>query len=270
MIEKVIHYCWFGYGEKPELFNKCIESWRKFCPDYKIVEWDESNFDVHQNTYISQAYDNKEYAFVADFARLWIVYNYGGIYLDTDVELVKPLDDLLGHKAFFGTDYPGGIATGLGFGSEPNNPIIAEMMKVYDSLLFVNAKGSFNYKPCSKYQTKALKKYGLVKKDVIQNIDNGNIVYPVEYFCPKEFYEEEARLTPNTYANHHYSLSWMPEDSRKALDLSMKYRKYMPLYIAHSLAYMVVFYKQYGFKQGSLKVIKTAKRVFSSDRSWRI
>lgn len=126
MIPKKIHYCWFGMGEKPELAKKCIQSWKKYCPDYEIIEWNEDNFDIDQYPYLRWCYDNKKWAFLSDFARLLVVYQNGGIYFDTDVELIKTPDELLGCNAFFGFENDKNIATGLGFrASAPNpNPVL--------------------------------------------------------------------------------------------------------------------------------------------------
>lgn len=127
MIPKIIHYCWVGNCQKPKSVLYCIESWRKFCPDYRIIEWNESNYDFSKNKYMWQAYEAKKWGFVPDYARLDIVYQYGGIYLDTDVELVKNIDELLSHKAFMGFEDTGDgeffVNCGHGFGAEPGNEI---------------------------------------------------------------------------------------------------------------------------------------------------
>ena len=118
MIPKKIHYCWFGGNPLPELAIKCLESWKKYCPDYEIIEWNETNFNLDSCEYVREAYQAKKWAFVSDYARLKVVYDNGGIYLDTDVELIKSLDRLLKNKSFFGTETTGVVATGLGFGAE--------------------------------------------------------------------------------------------------------------------------------------------------------
>ena len=125
-IPKVIHYCWFGKGEMPKLAKKCIRSWKKYCPDYEIICWNEDNFDLSQNRYMREAYEAGKWAFVSDFARLKIIYENGGIYLDTDVEIIKPIDDLTVNRGFMGFDEKGIVATGLGFGAEKGNEIIGE------------------------------------------------------------------------------------------------------------------------------------------------
>ena len=133
MIPKVIHYCWFGGNSKPEFVQKCIESWKQYCPEYKIVEWNESNFDVNCIDYVKCAYQDKKWAFVSDYARLWIIYNNGGIYLDTDVLLKNNLDDLLSYDCWLASDDVRYINTGLGFGAVKNHYIIEILMNAYSN-----------------------------------------------------------------------------------------------------------------------------------------
>ena len=153
-IPKIIHYCWFGGNPFPELAQKCIASWKKFCPDYEIKEWNESNYDVTKNQYMREAFENKQWAFVSDYARLDIIYENGGIYLDTDVELLKPLDDLLILTGFMGFEENKKLcATGLGFGAVPKLPIIKEMRDDYDNIIFIKEDGSFDQTPCPYFQT---------------------------------------------------------------------------------------------------------------------
>ena len=128
MIPKKIHYCWIGGNPLPELAIKCIESWKKYCPDYEIIEWNEKNYDFRKNQFMREAYDEKKWGFVPDYARLDIIYEHGGIYLDTDVEIIKPLDSLLKEQGFAGMEQPGIVALGLGFGAEPKLPLIKELM----------------------------------------------------------------------------------------------------------------------------------------------
>ncbi len=133
MIPKVIHYCWFGGGEKSRLMKKCIKSWKKYCPDYEIIEWNEDNFDVNGIEFTKGAYNAKKWAFVTDYARLDIIYKHGGIYLDTDVELLKPLDELLKYKGFFGFEEMGMVNTGVGFGAEKGNLLVKQMRDDYNN-----------------------------------------------------------------------------------------------------------------------------------------
>ena len=127
MIPKKIHYCWFGRGEKPKLARRCIASWKKFCPDYEIIEWNEDNFDINTNAYMQMCYEQKRYAFLTDYLRLLIIQEHGGVYFDTDVEVVKPLDDLLDSGAFFGFETDQYVNTGEGFGAEAGHPVVRQM-----------------------------------------------------------------------------------------------------------------------------------------------
>ena len=196
-IPKVIHYCWFGKGEMPKLANKCIKSWKKYCPDYEIVCHNEDNFDMTQNRYLNEAYKAGKWAFVSDYARLKIIYDNGGIYLDTDVELIKPIDDLLLTKGFMGFDEKGIVATGLGFGAEKGNEIVSEFLKDYDNIPFVLPDGSYDLTPCPDRNTEALKRLGM------------DITFlPDEYLCPMNYYTGNKKITENTYSIHHYSASW--------------------------------------------------------------
>ena len=168
MIPKVIHYCWFGRNPLPPLAIKCIDSWRKYLPDYEIVEWNEDNFDVHSIPYISQAYDVKKYAFVSDYARFWILYHYGGIYFDTDVEVIKPMNDIIECGPFMGCENIGGsgvnlkVAPGLGIGVNPGHIIYKEILEKYESMSFILANGMYNQTTVVKYTTELLSKYGLM------------------------------------------------------------------------------------------------------------
>ena len=140
MIPKVIHYCWFGGNPLPELAKKCIESWKKFCPDYQIIEWNESNFDLNINTYVKEAYTAEKWAFVSDVARLYALVNYGGIYMDTDVEVLKPLDDILNFKAVSGFETKERIPTGM-MACEKGHPLFEEFLREYNEAHFIKNDG---------------------------------------------------------------------------------------------------------------------------------
>ena len=206
-IPKVIHYCWFGKGKMPKLAKKCIKSWKKYCPDYEFVLHTEDNFDLTQNRYMREAYEAGKWAFVSDYARLKIIYDNGGIYLDTDVELIKPVDDLVKLGGFMGFDEKGIVATGLGFGAEKGNKIVSEILKDYDDIPFILPDGSFDLTPCPDRNTEALKRLGM-------DIDNKNQTFmdvtflPDEYLCPMDYYTGKKTITDKTYSIHHYSASW--------------------------------------------------------------
>lgn len=206
-IPKVIHYCWFGNGELSPLTKKCIKSWKKYCPDYEIICWNEANFDLSQNRYMREAYEAGKWAFVSDYARLKIVYEQGGIYLDTDVELIKPLDTLLEGKGFMGFDEKGIVATGLGFGAEKGSPIIGEFLKDYEDIAFVLPDGSYDLTPCPDRNTATLQRLGMDVKDTKQMFMD-MLFLPKEYLCPMDYYTGKKEITENTYSIHHYCASW--------------------------------------------------------------
>ena len=205
MIPKKIHYCWFGRGEKSKLAKKCIASWKKYMPDYEIIEWNEDNFDVNMNEYTKMCYEQKKYAFLTDYLRLLIIKQYGGIYFDTDVEAVKSFDDLLKHKAFLGFETDEYVNTGEGFGAEPGNKIVEQMIKEYEQLL----DGKHGTVGCPILNTRALVKYGLKCNGTMQKLSEA-VVYPDVFFNPRSSVTGKLSKTDNTYSIHWYSASWMP------------------------------------------------------------
>lgn len=207
MIPKIIHYCWFGGNPLPEKDKKCIESWKKYCPDYEIKEWNESNYDLNKNKYMRDAYNEKKWGFVPDYARFDIIYSEGGFYLDTDVELVKSLDELRYNKAYMGFEGGMWINGGIGFGAEAKNQIIGELRDMYDNFCFYNIDGTLNLKPSPLYITEFLEKRGLKRNNKIQIIDDVKI-YPIEYFAPKDYISGKLKLTSNTISIHQYNASW--------------------------------------------------------------
>lgn len=224
-IPKKIHYCWFGRKEIPDKFKNNIETWKQFCPDYDIVRWDESNYDIKKNQYMYEAYCVGKYGFVSDFARLDIIYNYGGIYLDTDIELCKALDELLCDTSFFSVDFEGCVNSGSGFGAIQYNPIIKDMLKVYEKESFINKDGSLNLKPCHHYQNPILKKYGFEITQRYQKI-NGNVLYPCEVLSPIAIYTGIERTTEKTHSIHRMKLSWVSENDRDAIERFRRKIKY--------------------------------------------
>ena len=208
MIPKIIHYCWFGYGEKPKLAKKCIDSWKRFCPDYKIIEWNENNFGVNMNAYTKMCYEQKKYAFLSDYVRLIVVNEHGGIYFDTDVEVVKSFDDLLTKKMFIGFETDKYINTGQGFGAEANTDILKQMITEYEVVL----DGNGSIIGCPILNTKALVKYGMCTNGKKQNI-NGISVYPIDFFNPYDDSTGILHKTQNTYSIHWYGKSWMSKKS---------------------------------------------------------
>lgn len=207
MIPKKIHYCWFGGNPLPDDVKRYIESWKKYCPDYEIIQWDESNYNVHKNRYVEQAYKNKKWAFLTDYARLDIVYEQGGIYLDADVELIHGLNDLLKNKCYMGMEQIGTVNTGLGFGAEAKHPFLRKNMLPYEENEYEREDGKFIPPICVRVTTKLLKNSGLVEENKIQNIEDVTI-YPTDYFCPLKMGTNKITITTNTYSIHHYAASW--------------------------------------------------------------
>ena len=212
MIPKTIHYCWFGRGEKPRLAKKCIDSWKRFCPDYEIIEWNEDNFDVNCISYVKEAYENKKYAFVTDYVRLYALYTQGGIYMDTDVEVIKPLDDYLDNRAFSGFESEEYVPTGI-MGSEASLPIFKELLEDYDNKRFVLEDGSLNFQTNCQYITSILIKHGLILNNSKQIIA-GFTLYPSDFFCPYENETGRMNKTENTATIHWFNKSWVDRDKR--------------------------------------------------------
>lgn len=211
-IPKVIHYCWFGGKPLPKSVKKCIRSWKKYCPDYKIIRWDESNFDISENRYAAEAYACKKWAFVSDYARLKIICDQGGIYLDTDVELLRPLDDLLDYQGFLGFQEDNSVATGLGFGAEAGQPMVRAMLDDYRDIPFLRSDGTRDMTPCPVRNTSCLLPFGLRADGTRQEVC-GLQFFPQDYFCPISLRTGELHITNNTYSIHHFDASWM-EDKR--------------------------------------------------------
>lgn len=206
MIPKKIHYCWFGGAEKPKTAKKCIASWKKHCPDYEIVEWNETTFDIARYPYAKWCFDNRKYAFLSDFVRLIAVSEQGGIYFDTDVEVIKPLDPLLSLNAFYGFENDDYVNTGHGFGAQAGHPTTVAMANCYLSLT-QNEKGEFPIVACPQYNTDALLAYGLVKNGQAQTVAGAQI-FPKDYFNPFDDPTGRLEKTENTYSIHWYSKSW--------------------------------------------------------------
>lgn len=213
MIPKIIHYCWFGRNPLPKSAQKCIASWRKYLPDYEIKEWNEDNFDVNIIPYTKEAYEAKKYAFVSDYARFWILYNYGGLYFDTDVEVIKPMDDIIERGPFMGVEVVANeketpqVAPGLGLGVNPGNGLYKKMLEEYAHLSFINEDGSLNQKTIVSYTTDILKMNGLKPSNELQKVSE-IWIYPVDYFNPLDSLTGKLKLTENTRSIHWYMNSW--------------------------------------------------------------
>ncbi|MGN1208084.1 MAG: glycosyltransferase family 32 protein [Christensenellales bacterium] len=215
-IPKVLNYIWVGGKPKPQNVLDCIESWKKFCPDYEIKEWNESNLDLNANDYVKQAYENKKFAFVSDYFRLYVLYNCGGIYLDTDVELTNNLDDFLHHSYFSGFENIVQIPTAV-MGCEKHSGYVKELMDYYNDKKFIQKNGKFNIITNVQIITAMTKiKYNIQLNNTYQELDDGKIVYyPNEFFCPKDYVTGKINLTSNTHAIHHFNGSWLSTKARK-------------------------------------------------------
>lgn len=205
-IPKKIHYCWFGGKPLPEDAEKCINSWKKYLPDYEIIRWDENNFDFQVNDYVREAFEEKKWAFITDYVRLYVLYNYGGIYMDTDVEVLKSLDIFLEHEAFSGFEDKENIPTGI-MAAKKGNKWIKYLLDYYTNKHFI-VDGKIDYTTNVIIITEMTKaKYKLRQNNKFQDLKDVTI-YPNDYFCPKNHINGEIYLTNNSYCIHHFSGSW--------------------------------------------------------------
>ena len=218
MIPKIIHYCWFGGKPLPKTAIKCINSWKNYFPDFEIKEWNETNYDVEKIPYIAEAYYKKKYAFVSDYARFDILYKFGGVYFDTDVEVIKSFNDILERGAFMGCEADGGepeinVAPGLGIAAEAGMDIYKEILDYYDNERFLNEDGSINNETVVKKTTRILIERGLKNYKGIQKVA-GITVYPKEYFNPLKDSTGVMNITENTRSIHWYAKSWIDLKAR--------------------------------------------------------
>ena len=207
MIPKIIHYCWFGGKPLPELTVKCIESWKKFCPDYEIMRWDETNFDFASCDYAREAYGAKKWAFVSDYARLKVLVDYGGVYMDTDMELMKPIDDFLCDEAFAGFEDPKSISCGI-MGCEKGYAPFADIADNYCRRHFLKADGGYDITTIVRTVTHYFSRYGFRPNGIKQTV-RGYTIYPQDYFYPKNHDTLKMEMTANTCAIHHFAASWV-------------------------------------------------------------
>ena len=227
MIPKKIHYCWFGGKEKPQEVMDYIATWRKFCPDYEIKEWNESNFDVQSCRYVAEAYAHKKWAFVSDVARIAALYHEGGIYLDTDVEVLRSLDSLLDNKGFLGFEGERWIATNI-IGAQAGHPVLYQFLQDYLTRRFVMANGNLDMTTNVAELTKILQSnYGLNLNGQEQNVE-GFHIYPTDYFSPYDYIQGRLRKTDNTYTIHWYSQTWTKQ-SQLRRKLAQWYHRFIGL-----------------------------------------
>lgn len=264
-IPKIIHYCWFGGNPLPESALRCIQSWEKYCPDFEIKRWDESNFDINCCDYVREAYDAKKWAFVSDYARFDILYHYGGLYFDTDVELVASIDDLLERGPFLGmeqnTDGLALVNPGLGMVAMAGMLLYERMLEDYQKMHFVKEDGSFNQTTIVRYTTDLLIQNGLQNVQEPQQV-TGVWVYPWDYFCPVMYQTEEVTFTPNTRAIHHYSASWLTQKERQIHQFEAAMCRRFGMTTGHRIAWWYAL--PYKIKK---KAVKLAEKVRKLGRS---
>lgn len=213
MIPKKIHYCWFGGNPLPEDARRCIASWKKYLPDYEIKEWNETNFDINSNLYVRQAYEAKKFAFVTDYVRLYALATEGGIYMDTDVEVLKSYDPFLHHNAFSGFENNNYVPTGM-MASEKGGRWASELLEGYKTRPFVREDGTFDTTSNTITITKYMLKAGLRQNNMYQDFPGLITIYPADYFCPKDHATGLIRLTENSICIHHFACSWLPRKVR--------------------------------------------------------
>ena len=206
MIPKIIHYCWFGRGVMPPLAKKCLDSWKRYLPEYEIKRWDEENFDLDLYPYVREAYDNRRFAFVTDVVRLYALYNEGGIYMDTDVEVLKPIDDLLVYDGVSGFETDTQIPTGL-MGSVAHHPMIFELLNEYEGIHFRLKNGEVDLTTNVERITRTFLDYGLVQNNTLQTVNQFTLL-PKDFLCPKSYEDGKIYLTENTLTIHHFAGSW--------------------------------------------------------------
>lgn len=228
MIPKTIHYCWFGGKALPKSARKCINSWRKYLPDYAIKEWNESNFDVNMIPYTAEAYSAKKYAFVSDFARFWILHQEGGVYFDTDVEVIRPMDDILQAGAFMGMENAESVNPGLALAVEAGHPLYRWYLDYFSDKHFTPQQPSMI--PVLRKKLLAL---GWQQEMRIQSVE-GITIYPPDYFCPQEMMGAPIRLTENTRSIHHFDGTWIPATTRFRVRLLSHMPRFIRKYLRRS------------------------------------
>ena len=213
IIPKKIHYCWFGNGEKPKFICDCINTWKTVLNDYEIVEWNESNFDINVNKYVKEEKKKKKYAFVSDYVRVYALYNYGGIYFDTDVTVFKKFDDLLENDSFWGFEEKNYIATST-IGAKKGNKLIKKFLDSYENKSFLKEDGSIDTLTNVAIVSKLISNLGVKLDGTFQKVENLAAVYPQEYFSPYDYINCYSKKTDKSYAIHHFYKSWLPFSAR--------------------------------------------------------
>lgn len=271
-IPKIIHYCWVGGKPKPQSVLYCIESWKRRCPDYEIREWNESNYDFTKNEYMRQAYEAKKWGFVPDYARLDIVYEYGGIYLDTDVEMLRSFDELLEQDGFMGFENTGDgeyfVNCGHGFGAVPHHEVIRTARDLYDTISFLNADGTPNLLASPHFTTQALREFGLVQENRDQQLP-GMTVYASDVLCPKNFRTGKIKKTPRTVSIHHFTASWVDEKIKEEMAHQQKIRNAFGTTLGSKILYAESVFQKYSVAKIPARMLQKAKMKLISTKDAR-
>ena len=268
MIPKCIHYCWFGGNELPRNVQMNIKSWHKYCPDYEIIEWNENNFNIKENSYCWEAYKAKKWAFVSDYVRIYVLYNYGGIYLDTDVEMIRNMDIFLKYDSFWGIEGENEVGTGI-IGSAAKKNVIKKILSSYENSRFIKENGKCDFTTNVERITKILKSYYDVDiSNRIIEIDEGNVIFPHDFFSAKSLRTGKVEKTDRTYTIHHYNASWMEQDDKEQLEATKNYYNklsnlkimHIPNVIKYTLAKILAAYSRGGFDEIKKRVVARIKK----------
>jgi len=227
VIPKKLHFCWFGGNPYTPLVEKCMDSWKQHLPEYEFIEWNEGNFDIDSNRYVKEAYAAKKWAFVSDYVRLYALYHHGGVYVDADLEVLKPIDGFLEHSAFSGYESENVIPTAI-MGAEKGHPWIEFLLSDYDKRRFLKDDGTYdetaNVIPITEL---TVGKYGLELNNKLLLFGDGIAIYPTEYFCPLDFVTRKLHITENTHTIHHFFASWWDDAEREERLHKVNYRNFL-------------------------------------------
>lgn len=261
-IPKIIHYCWVGGKPKPTSVLYCIESWKRYCPDYEIKEWNESNYDFTKNKYMRQAYEAKKWGFVPDYARLDIIYEHGGIYLDTDVELLRSFDELLDQDGFMGFENTGDgeyyVNCGHGFGAAAHHEIVRKARDLYETISFLNRDGTPNLLASPHFTTKSLLEFGLVQENMDQQLP-GMMIYASDVLCPKNFRTGKIHKTSRTVSIHHFTASWVDEKIKVEMAHQQKTRSTFGRAIGNKVLFAESVFQKYPIYKIPVRILQKSK-----------
>lgn len=281
MSVKTIHYCWFGSDPLPPIALKCIASWKKYCPEYEIKEWNEKNFDVNICDYTREAYACKKWAFVSDYARFWILYNYGGVYFDTDVELIASIDDLIEQGPFMGLEQETNfklyiqkskfavasgldllVNPGLGLSVNPGFGLYKKILEYYNKEHFYKANGAYNMATVVDRVSYLLSHYPIKYIDKDKAEIAGIYIYNKEFFCPIDYITGKLMITDKTVSIHHFEGSWLSEEEQNALKIQRKLCKFLSRRIAGYIAKGIAICNARGVKNAYEETIDWLKRKY--------